>query len=69
MVGQISYSTNYGVTEIVLYLKENEVHDTSACKQKLEEVGMEIWQDEMVQLGHLKIVCVPVIPHPMKTEI
>ena len=29
-----------------IYGKENEVHDTSACKQKLAEVGMEIWQDE-----------------------
>lgn len=24
----------------------NEVHDTSACKQKFAEVGMKIWQDE-----------------------
>ena len=24
---------------------------------------------KMVQFGHLKIACVPVIPHPMKTEI
>ena len=29
-----------------IYGKENEVHDTSACKQKLAENGMEIWQDE-----------------------
>ncbi len=29
-----------------IYGKENEVHDTSACKQKLAENGMKIWQDE-----------------------
>ena len=29
-----------------IYGKENEVHDTSACKQKLAENGMEIWQDQ-----------------------
>lgn len=29
-----------------IYGTENEVHDTSDCKQKLAEVGMEIWQDE-----------------------
>ncbi len=29
-----------------IYGKENEVHDTSACKQKLTENGMKIWQDE-----------------------
>ncbi len=26
--------------------KEDEVHDTSACKHKLIEQGMEIWQDD-----------------------
>lgn len=29
-----------------IYGKENEVHDTSACKKKLAENGMELWQDE-----------------------
>ena len=29
-----------------IYGKESEVHDTSACKQKLIENGMRIWQDE-----------------------
>ena len=29
-----------------IYGKENEVHNTSACKQKLTENGMKIWQDE-----------------------
>ena len=29
-----------------IYGKENEVHDTSACKQKIIENGMKIWQDE-----------------------
>ena len=29
-----------------IYGKENEVHDTSACKQKLAEKGMKIWHDD-----------------------
>ena len=29
-----------------IYGKENEVHDASACKQKLAENGIEIWQDK-----------------------
>lgn len=29
-----------------IYGKEDEVHDTSACRQKLAENGMELWQDE-----------------------
>ena len=29
-----------------IYGKENEVHDTSACKHKLIENDMKIWQDE-----------------------
>ena len=28
-----------------IYGKENEIHDTSSCKQKLEENGMELWRD------------------------
>ena len=29
-----------------IYGKENEVHDTSACKQMITENGMKIWQDK-----------------------
>ena len=29
-----------------IYGKENEVHDTRECKQKLVENGMELWRDE-----------------------
>ncbi len=29
-----------------IYGKENGVHDTSACKQKLSENNMNIWNDE-----------------------
>ena len=29
-----------------IYGKENEVHDTSACKQKLADNGIELWKDE-----------------------
>ncbi len=29
-----------------IYGKENEVHDTSACKQKLADNGIELWRDE-----------------------
>ena len=29
-----------------IYGKENEVHDTSACKQKLAENGIELWEDD-----------------------
>lgn len=29
-----------------IYGREDEVHDTSACAQKITEQGMKIWQDE-----------------------
>ncbi len=29
-----------------IYGKENEVHDTSACKQNLADNGIELWRDE-----------------------
>ena len=38
--------SNLGLGTCWIYGKENEVHDTSACKQKLAENGIRIWQDE-----------------------
>jgi hypothetical protein len=29
-----------------IYGKENEVHETSGCRKKLEEAGYELWTDE-----------------------
>ncbi len=35
-----------GIGTCWIYGKENDVHDTSACKRKLAENGMEPWMDE-----------------------
>ena len=37
---------NFSLGTCWIYGKENEVHDTSACKQKLSESGMKIWKDQ-----------------------
>lgn len=29
-----------------IYGKENEVHETSGCREKIEEAGMELWTDK-----------------------
>lgn len=38
------------------------------ASRNLQKAVWKYGKMKMVQFGHLKIACVPVIPHPMKAE-